>query len=250
MAQEKNSANATNQSSRVLYYGRRKGKPLKPQRAALVDELLPQLRIAPPPPGARIDPHALFPRNIKDIWLEVGFGGGEHLAAQAAANPNVGIIGCEVFLNGVASLVRHVADRNLTNVRIFDEDARLLLPALPDCCLSRVFLLFPDPWPKARHAKRRFIGPQNLATLARLMKPGAELRVASDHPVYIAWALEQVPPHPAFAWSPQGPEDWRGPPGDHVRTRYEQKAEKEGRKPAFFRFFRTDSGPQKGAMSA
>jgi tRNA (guanine-N7-)-methyltransferase len=227
--------------TRVLYYGRRKGKPLKPLRAALMHELLPQLRIAPPAPGTRIDPGTLFASDIKEYWLEIGFGGGEHLAGQAAAHPGVGIIGCEVFLNGVASLVRHVADQTLTNVRIFDEDARLLLPALPDRCLSRVFLLFPDPWPKARHAKRRFVGPHNLATLARLMKPGAELRVASDHPVYIGWTLEQVPPHPAFAWTPLGPEDWRRAPADHMRTRYEQKAEKEGRKPAFFRFFRTES---------
>jgi tRNA (guanine-N7-)-methyltransferase len=241
LARETNGAHATNKSSRVLYYGRRKGKPLKPLRAAQLDELLPQLRIAPPAPGVHLEPRTLFGPDVREIWLEIGFGGGEHLAGQALAHPNVGLIGCEVFLNGVASLVRHVADKNLTNVRIFNEDARLLLPALPERCLARVFLLFPDPWPKARHAKRRFIGRDNLDTLARLMRPGAELRLASDHPVYVAWALEQVPTHPAFAWRPQGPEDWRAAPGDHITTRYEKKAENSGRRPVFLRFFRTPS---------
>jgi tRNA (guanine-N7-)-methyltransferase len=183
----------------------------------------------------------LFADNVREHWLEIGFGAGEHLAAQAAANPKVGIIGCEVFLNGVASLVRHVAEQNLANVRIFNEDARLLLPALPERCLSRVFLLFPDPWPKARHAKRRFVGRANLDVLARVMTPGAELRIASDHPVYVAWTLEQVPPHPAFRWRPQGPEDWQTPPADHIATRYQKKAEKEGRRPTFLRFFRAES---------
>lgn len=224
--------------NRVLYYGRRKGKPLTSKRQAVVDDLLPRLNIPRPEKGAGIDPRALFVPSITDIWLEVGFGGGEHLAGQAAQNPTAGIIGAEVFLNGVASLVRHVEERGLTNVRIFNDDIRFLLPALPDQCLARAFVLFPDPWPKARHAKRRFIGRENLDQLARLMKPGAELRVASDHPVYIQWVMEQVPPHSAFQWQVAGPEDWSQPPADHVTTRYQEKAGREGRKPAFFRFLR------------
>lgn len=186
-----------------------------------------------------LDTAALFPNTVKDIWLEVGFGAGEHLATQAERNPSVGIIGGEVYINGVASLIRYVDEKKLNNVRVFNDDVRLLLPALPDNCLSRTFVLFPDPWPKARHAKRRFIGPENLNSLARVMREGAELRIASDHPVYIQWVMEQVPPHPAFTWDVKGPEDWDAAPEDHVVTRYQLKAGKEGRKPAFFRFFRT-----------
>ncbi|MBL8643306.1 MAG: tRNA (guanosine(46)-N7)-methyltransferase TrmB [Rhodospirillaceae bacterium] len=229
----------TNTGPRVLHYGRRKGKPLTTARQTVLDTLMPRLRIDPPQSGSMIDVRALFPQTTTDIWLEIGFGAGEHLATQAARNPDVGIIGGEVFINGVASLVRYVDAQSLKNIRIFNDDVRLLLPALPDGCLSRVFVLFPDPWPKVRHAKRRFIGPQNLNHLARVMRPGAELRIASDHPVYIQWVMEQVPPHPAFTWQVTGPEDWATAPPDHVETRYQLKAGKEGRKPAFFRFFRT-----------
>jgi tRNA (guanine-N7-)-methyltransferase len=227
---------------RVLYYGRRKGKPLTTARQDVVERLLPQLKIDVPVAGAKIDPRALFQPGIKEIWLEVGFGGGEHLAAQAQRAPSVGIIGAEVFLNGVASLARHIEHDHLTNVRVFNDDVRFLLPALPDQCLSRAFVLFPDPWPKARHAKRRFIGPENLNSLARLLRDGAELRVASDHPVYIHWALEQLSAHPAFTCGVNGPQDWLNPPGDHIVTRYQTKAQKEGRTPHFFRFFRKERG--------
>lgn len=204
----------------------------------MIARRLPELKIETPALGALLDPRALFPAAVKEVWLEVGFGAGEHLAAQAENNPNVGIIGAEVFLNGVASLVRYVDEKQLTNVRIFNDDVRFLLPALPDQSLSRAFVLFPDPWPKARHAKRRFIGPENLGHLARLMKDGAELRVASDHPVYIQWVMEHVPVHPAFSWPVQGPEGWRSAPVDHIETRYQKKARKEGRVPHFFSFFR------------
>ena len=231
------SVSEASQAPRVLYYGRRKGKPLTPARQAVFDALLPKLKIEPSAPDVTLDPRTLFP-TANEIWLEVGFGAGEHLAAQARANPNIGIIGAEVFLNGVASLVRHVSENNLSNVRIFNEDVRLILPRLPDSSLSRVFALFPDPWPKARHARRRFIGPGNLDQLARLMRNGAELRVASDHPVYIRWALEHLTAHPAFGWKVKGPEDWLTPPPDHVTTRYQVKAGKEGRKPHFLCFFR------------
>ena len=227
-----------NAPRRVLYYGRRKGKPLSAARTDVVERLLPTLKIALPEAPARLDPHALFATPVKEIWLEVGFGGGEHLAAQAETHRDVGIVGAEVFLNGVASLVRYIADRVLSNVRVFNDDVRFLLSALPDACISRVFVLFPDPWPKARHAKRRFIGAENLAHLSRLMKDGAELRVATDHPVYVQWALEQLTTHPDFAWAVTGPEDWLDPPPDHVTTRYQKKALAEGRTPHFLRFFR------------
>ena len=226
------------QQHRVLYYGRRKGKPLTTARQNVVERLLPHLKIDALPTGSVLDPQALFSEPMAEIWLEVGFGGGEHLAAQAENHPNVGILGAEVFLNGVASLVRHIEQKSLSNVRIYNDDVRFLLPALPDQSLSRVFVMFPDPWPKARHAKRRFIGPENLSSLARLMRAGAELRVASDHPVYIHWALEQLTAHPAFAWDVKGSQDWLNPPLDHAPTRYQLKAQKEGRKAHFFRFFR------------
>jgi tRNA (guanine-N7-)-methyltransferase len=233
-----NQLSVSDTAPRLLYYGRRKGKPLTTARQDVVDRRLPDLKIPIPGRGARLDPRALFARDVKEIWLEVGFGAGEHLAAQAEKNPNVGIIGAEVFLNGVASLVRHIDEKNLGNVRVFNDDVRFLLPTLPDQCLARVFVLFPDPWPKARHAKRRFIGRENLDHLARLMKDGGQLRVASDHPVYIQWVMEQVPVHPGFDWPVRGAQDWQNAPADHVETRYQQKARKEGRTPHFFSFFR------------
>ena len=233
------SVSEPNAAKRVLYYGRRKGKPLSAARSDVVTRLLPVLKIERPAENQSIDPAALFSPTTKEFWLEVGFGAGEHLAGQAAANPNVGIIGAEVFLNGVASLVRYIDERGLNNVRVFNDDVRFLLRALPDQCLSRAFVLFPDPWPKTRHAKRRFIGPENLPQLARLMREGAELRVASDHPVYVQWTLEQVTNNPFFKWDVRGPEDWLSPPPDHITTRYQKKAVLEGRQPHFFRLFRT-----------
>lgn len=218
------------------FYGRRKGKPLKASRLGLIDELLPELRIAPP--EAPLDPRALFTPPVGEVRLEIGFGGGEHLARQALANPGVGFIGAEVFLNGVASLLRHVRDLNLKNVRVFNEDVRYLLPHLPAASLGRVSLLFPDPWPKTRHAKRRFVGPENLDEMARVIRPAGEFRVASDHPVYIDWALLHLTAHPAFAWTARGPEDWRTRPADSTATRYEEKAVKEGRRPVFLNFLR------------
>jgi tRNA (guanine-N7-)-methyltransferase len=171
------------------------------------------------------------------VWLEIGFGGGEHLAHQAAANPDVGVIGCEVFESGIASGLSHVADRNLENVRIHPEDARTLLVALKPQSLDRVFLLFPDPWPKRRHAQRRFI-PGNLDRLAELLRDGGEFRIASDDPIYIEWTLQHVPVHPAFQWLAESPSDWRDRPVDAIETRYEKKAREAGRVPHFFRFRR------------
>ncbi|MDX2224883.1 MAG: tRNA (guanine(46)-N(7))-methyltransferase TrmB [Rhodospirillaceae bacterium] len=224
-------------------YGRRKGKPLKPQRQGLLDALLPTLTLPPPRTGAPLDPFAQFEPRPRQVWLEVGFGGGEHLAAQAAANPDIGLIGCDVFLNGVASLVRHVAARQLANVRIWPDDARALLPHLPEASLARLFVLFPDPWPKARHAKRRVIGPDTVDGLARVLADGSQLRVASDHPIYVAWALAHLTAHPAFAWQVSGPDSWRARPADQVETRYEAKARAQGRTPVFMTFLRRPRTP-------
>lgn len=219
------------------FYGRRKGRPLRKGQQHLIDTLLPGVTIALPEAGT-LDPRSLFPHKPDRIWLEIGFGGGEHLAEQARANPDVGLIGCEVFLNGIATLLTQVSSLGLSNVRIYPEDARDLLDALPDGSLDRMFLLFPDPWPKRRHAGRRFIQPVNLDLLARLMKPGAEFRVASDDPTYVTWALAHLTRHPSFAWTARGPADWRVRTPDWPGTRYESKALREGRQPVFLHFIR------------
>jgi tRNA (guanine-N7-)-methyltransferase len=219
------------------FYGRRKGRPLRKGQQQLIDTLLPRLAIALPNSG-KLDPKALFPGSPTRVWLEIGFGGGEHLAEQARANRDIGLIGCEVFLNGIATLLAQVSAGGLENVRIYPEDARDLLDVLPDASLDRVSLLFPDPWPKRRHADRRFIQPANLDLLARLMKPGAELRVASDDPTYIGWALAHLVRHPALSWTARGPGDWRARTSDWPGTRYESKALREGRQPVFLRFTR------------
>lgn len=172
------------------------------------------------------------------VWLEIGFGGGEHLAAQAAAHPAIGLLGSEVFENGVTRLVSAIARENLGNIRIFADDARLLLAALPDRSIGRVFILFPDPWPKLRHHKRRLVAPATLDQLARVMTDGAELRLATDDPDYLAWMLEAATAHPEFAWTARRAGDWRDRPHDWPPTRYEDKARAAGRRPSFLRFVR------------
>ncbi|MDA8230820.1 MAG: tRNA (guanine(46)-N(7))-methyltransferase TrmB [Magnetospirillum sp.] len=199
-------------------------------------ELLPRLAIAVPGADEVVVPASLFPRAVSEVWLEIGFGGGEHVAEQVRRHPDVGIIGCEVFLNGVASLLGHLNASGIDTVRIFPEDARLLLPALPEASLGRVFVLFPDPWPKKRHAERRFIGPANLAALARVMADGAELRVASDDPVYVEWALGHLGDHPAFT-ARQITQERAALPDDWPPTRYERKL-LAGYPPTFMRFCR------------
>jgi tRNA (guanine-N7-)-methyltransferase len=199
-------------------FGRIKSRPIKPRQAALMDSLLPQLRV---PEGA-VDPARLAP-DAREVWLEIGFGGGEHMAAQAAAHPDILIIGAEPFQNGVASALRHIDEGGLSNVRLHDGDVRELLARLPDACLSRVFILFPDPWPKARHHKRRLIQPELAAELARLLKPGGDLRFASDWADYVDWTLAALQANPDFTWTAEAADDWRAPPADHVTTRYEEK---------------------------
>ncbi|HIJ62797.1 MAG TPA: tRNA (guanosine(46)-N7)-methyltransferase TrmB [Rhodospirillaceae bacterium] len=212
------------------FFGRRRGKRLRVAGRDRFARILPALAIAPPPPGSRIDPASLFPRRPGEVWLEIGFGGGEHLAWQAARHPEIGIIGCEVFVNGIASLLGHVEAQGLDNVRVFPEDARLLMPALPDGGIGRAFVLFPDPWPKKRHIERRFVGPDNLDQLARLLAPGAELRIATDDPTYQKWAREQMARHPDFqdltGEATAKPDDWPA-------TRYEEKALAAGRQPHY-----------------
>jgi len=217
-------------------YGRRQDKPLKPRQARLMQSLLPRLAV-PDPSGGPIDPRALFPQ-AEDVWLEVGFGGGEHLAWQAARNPSVGLIGAEPFVNGVGKLLALVDDDGLDNVRIHFGDARSLIEALPAASLGRIFVLHPDPWPKKRHHKRRMISPWFFAAAARLLRSGGELRVASDIRDYVRWTLMHAANAPAFEWTAQRAADWRERPPDWPRTRYEAKALKEGREPAYLVFRR------------
>jgi tRNA (guanine-N7-)-methyltransferase len=175
-------------TSELRFYGRRRGRKLRAGQEQRLATLLPRLAIAVPADGSGIDPRALFGFPVEDVWLEIGFGGGEHLAARAATRPQTGFIGCEVFRNGIVALLAQVDAAGLQNVRIYPEDARRLLAALPDASIGRGFVLFPDPWPKARHAARRFIGPGNLDQLARVLRDGAELCVATDDPGHVGWS--------------------------------------------------------------
>jgi tRNA (guanine-N7-)-methyltransferase len=199
-------------------FGRIKSRAIKPRQAALMDSLLPQIRV----PQAPFDPRALMP-EAAEVWLEIGFGGGEHMAGQAERRRDVLILGAEPFQNGVASALRHLDERGLTNVRLQDGDARDLVAHLPDAVLDRVFILFPDPWPKLRHHKRRLINAETLAGLARVLKPGGRLRFATDWADYADWTLERVLASKAFAWDAERADDWRVAPADHITTRYEEK---------------------------
>ena len=224
---------------RRVMYGRRRGRRRRAGREALLRNVLPVLSLKLPPSGGMpLDPRALFEPPPAAVWLEIGFGGGEHLAAQAAAHPDVGFIGCEAYLDGVAGLLRLLTERGLGNVRILADDARLLLDSLASESVERVFLLFPDPWPKARHHKRRFISPENVDALARILVDGGRLNVATDHGGYCRWILGHLGDHPGFVWTARGPDDWRAPPPEWSGTRYEAKAHRQGRPSIYLNFAR------------
>jgi tRNA (guanine-N7-)-methyltransferase len=213
----------------LKFYGRRKGRTMKHNRQSSYNLVMPDAQIAP-----EALPDFDFP--VADIWLEIGFGNGEHLAHQALARPDVAMIGCEPFLNGVAALCRDIKDNAIRNIRIWQEDARLILPKLADNSIGRCFLLNLDPWPKKRHAKRRFVQKETLDELHRLLKPGAELRMSSDDPTLAAWELEKTYFHPGFRWLAHGPADWRERPADMAETRYQKKGKEQGRPVIFLRF--------------
>jgi tRNA (guanine-N7-)-methyltransferase len=235
---------------RRILYGRRKGRPLRPARKRLVRDLLPRISVplesrdevvaALPGTGPFLDPARFFDgaAPCREVWLEVGFGAGEHLAAQATTHPDIGFIGCEPFLNGVASLLARIEARRLANVRIYNDDARFLIDQLAAGTLARVFILFPDPWPKTRHARRRFVAADTLDSLARVMADGAELRIATDDPVYLRWALAALTAHEGFRWIAEKAADWRVRPADQPATRYEEKARAKGVMPVFLVFER------------
>ncbi len=229
-------------------FGRIKARTLKPRQAGLMETLLPHLAV---PEEGEIDVEALFslplgggpgrgavqnvapselvpashpnPSKGEGLVLEIGFGGGEHLVAQASAQPDLRFIGVEPFINGVASCLRHIEESGAQNIRLHQGDARDVVARLPDASLDRVYILFPDPWPKVRHHKRRLIQPEFLGELARVMKPGAELRFATDWANYAAWTLEHVTRDARFKWLAESAADWRAAWPEHVQTRYEQK---------------------------
>ncbi|MAN63901.1 MAG: tRNA (guanosine(46)-N7)-methyltransferase TrmB [Parvibaculum sp.] len=233
---EKQAPPADSTGRRRLLYGRRQGHKLRSHQESLMAHLLPKLTV--PLDKNNLSPSSLFDGPVEQVWLEIGFGGGEHLVAQAAANPNVGLIGCEPFINGVAKLLAEVEAKELTNVRIHHNDARDVLERLEDASLDRVFLLFPDPWHKKRHHKRRFVSSETLDQLARIMKDGAEFRVATDIKNYSRWTLREVRAHGVFEWQVECAEDWRIRPDDWPGTRYEAKADREGRVPVYLTFRR------------
>jgi len=217
--------------SRGQLYGRRKGPKLSERQSGLRRTLLAELSYRPDQ-----EAYSQFPNNVRELWLEVGFGAGEHLFWQAERRSDVGLIGAEPYEMGVAKLLTKMDDKTLNNVRIYEGDGRDIIEKLPDSCLSRFFLLFPDPWPKTRHHKRRFMQMAMLDELARVLKPGAELRFATDDKSYLPYALERLLAHPGFEWLAAGPQDWLARPADWPPTRYETKAIKGP--PVFFRFRR------------
>ena len=222
------------------FRGRRHGRKLRDNFRALMRDMLPEIEIRPNEDGGLIDPVALFDGEKREIWMEIGFGAGEHLAWQAEHNPDIGFIGCEPYINGVASLLRHAADRNLTNIRVLPDDVRPFLDQLPRACLDRLFVLFPDPWPKRRHADRRIVQFDTVDRFSHALRPGGELRLATDDPGYQRWMLARATGRADLRWLARRPEDWRVRPEDWPQTRYEAKALEEGRSPAFLRFERTD----------
>ena len=220
------------------FFGRRKGRPLSTAMQKRLDELLPEFVL----PAGQQTPGGLMARFPVDpsapLSLEIGFGGGEHLAALAKARPDSAFIGAEPFINGIVSLLRHIDEQNLKNIRIWPDDVRLILDDFPESSFTAVYVMFPDPWPKTRHAKRRIFSPPILDKLALCLKPGGSLRFASDHPVAKSWLLAEVLRNSAFSWTAQSAEDWRLRPSSWPKSRYMVKSEHEGRVSNWFDFKR------------
>lgn len=217
------------QGKTAPFFGRRKGKKLRSFQSGLMEDLLPLVRL---------DLSAPLVREGRDLWLEIGFGGGEHLIAEAAAHVGIDFIGCEPFVNGLAKALAGLAAENLGNLRLHNGEAQDVLAALPDGGLAGAYLLYPDPWPKRRHRKRRFVSDETLEALARTLRPGAELRFATDIDDYAGWTLARILRNPHFDWSATSARDWLTPWTGWSGTRYEEKALREGRKPAYLTFVR------------
>lgn len=232
------------------FYGRRQGRKIRKAKTTLLEAFLPAVGINDQTP---FNKELMFGKPVQDVYLEIGFGNGEHLAGQAAKNQDIGFIGAEVFKNGVANLLTlitgikeggnlpeeiNILPHLQDNIRVFSDDMRLLFSRIPDGFLSKVFVLFPDPWPKKRHANRRFINPENLSEIARTLQKGGILRVATDHRVYKSWALRQLMADDNFKWTATCGNDWKHEPSDWVQTKYQRKAIREGRKAIFLDFER------------
>lgn len=233
-------------SKRIPSFVRNRGRKLRVGKQSLMDTLLPKLQIKLPPPPAKgrtkegVDieitptrPSPLQGEGYSDWWLEIGFGQGEHLAMQAKNNSGIGMIGCEPYINGISNLLQAISEDNLQNIRLHTGDARELMDTLPDHSISKTFILFPDPWPKSRHHKRRLINHEMFTLLARIMKPGGELLIATDHEDYLTWILEHIQTQPYFEWTAKCKKDWAEPPKDWVTTKYQAKAIREGRVPSW-----------------
>lgn len=231
------------------FFGRRKGRKIRKAKTSLLERFLPEVCISE---KDTISPR-LFGTSVEKICLEIGFGCGEHLAGISLMYPHTGFIGAEVFQNGIANLLSlmtgikqnsEVPDdiklltERADNVRIYNDDVRKLFARIPDETIDTVFLLFPDPWPKKRHADRRFVNHDNLAELVRIIKKNGTLLIATDHAVYKRWTLEQMRNSQSFIWTAQKSDDWRNPPADWVETKYQLKAIKEGRRPVFLQYRR------------
>ncbi|MCJ2019262.1 tRNA (guanosine(46)-N(7))-methyltransferase TrmB [Methylobacterium sp. E-065] len=229
------------------FFGRRKGKRLRGEQERRLADLLPKLRVSLPPDDRPLDPRTLFSAPPEAVWLEIGFGGGEHLAAQAAAQPKIGFIGAEPFVNGVVKLLAAIEARSLRNIRIRDEDVTALLARLPDACLDRVYLLYPDPWPKRRQRKRRFVSDASLAEIGRVLKDGGLFRFASDIDDYAGWTLVRAARCPVLTWTARAASDWTKAFPDWPGTRYEAKALAAGRRPTYLEFARLPRGSETSA---
>src|SRR5208337_1745978 len=219
---------------RRTLYGRSRGKALRPGQERLLSDALPRVEIASDALGRP----GLFPFEPREVWLEIGFGSGEHLIDRAKSNPDVGFVGCEPFLNGVAAALSGIERERLPSVRLRRGDAQALIEAAPNAFFSRVFILYPDPWPKRRHHKRRVVSEATIEALARVMRPGAELRFATDIDDYAGWTLRRFLASPRFRWTASRADDWRTPWPEWRPTRYEAKAHRAGRGSAYLTFVR------------
>lgn len=237
-------------ANRPKFFGRRKGRVIRKAKSTLLESFLPKIKIEQ---NCIFDSKTLFGKSVNKVCLEIGFGDGSHLYGQSLKHPDCGFIGIEVFQNGIANLLSlltgikegsnlpddiKLCSDHADNVRIFDDDARLLFARIPDGFFDKIFLLFPDPWPKKKHASRRFVNPENLTELARILKKGGVLRIATDHPIYKTWTLRTMHQCPFFEWTAKKSDDWRYPPADWVETKYQKKALREGRRPVFFEYMR------------
>ncbi|MET4101384.1 tRNA (guanine-N7-)-methyltransferase [Roseovarius sp. MBR-78] len=222
------------------FHGRLKGKALRPNQEAWLDQDLGRLSLGPVDPDVNPERKPMDLKGVfgdREVWLEIGFGGGEHMVHQAVSNPEVGIIGCEPYINGVAMLLGKIRAANAQNIGVYPGDVRNMFDVLPEGSISRAFLLYPDPWPKKRHHKRRFVTGDHLGPLSNCLKKGAIFRIATDIPDYVRQALQEVPRF-GFEWLAEGPRDWRAPWDDWISTRYEKKALREGRVPHYLTFRR------------